>query len=347
MRIKNKEKLYFILSILVIFAHCNGYFFYVSDGIEINKFVLFVSDYLIKYLYKIAVPIFLFFSGLLFYRGINTFSDLVLKIKKRIFSVYIPYFAWNIISIVWSYVITLIPFIKNNINYRDMFVPTIDNIIKGIFFCEYNKHFWFMLALCIYIAVSPAIYLMFKNKKIASIGVITILILYFLNIKLPIEIHMDSFVYYIIGSYFGRFYYNEILTYFYNKNNKKKIYLYILFFIASEVMLYITNEDRLITLIVALASYSFLMIFNTINDESKHCNVYNFYFMNYCMHFIVQPCVSKLIWIFLPHNSFFALFNVLGGTAITILIIYFISVIIKKYFKYIWIIISGEKYQID
>lgn len=342
LRIKNRNVLYYVLSILVIMAHNDGYFFYVKHNIEINNSVILIIDYFTKYLFQIAVPIFLFFSGMFFYKNTNNISELIKKIKSRLITIVMPYFAWNIISIIWNYVISVIPFLKKNAEVREIFTFSMQNIFDGIFYYKYNKHFWFMYSMCIFIIISPILYFLFKNKKIGTIVVISIIALYFFGYKMPVERHTDSFIYYLIGCYIGKYYYKEFATYI-NSMNFKKIIIFGFVFILSEISLYFISSKEIITVINAIAGLSFSLVVLNINYKNPNLEVYDYYFMNFCMHFIVQPCVCKLIWLFLPHNSFFALFYLFGGVTITVLIIYFISSLIRKYFNGLWFILTGQK----
>ena len=94
------EILRFPLAILVIYIHVDlittNQFTYITAG---SMPVLWGGDFLIsKIIAQISVPTFFLFSGLLLFRnGVIVSGEWKMKWKKRISSLLLPYFTWNII----------------------------------------------------------------------------------------------------------------------------------------------------------------------------------------------------------------------------------------------------------
>lgn len=101
-----------------------------------------------------AVPMFMFMSGYLFYRNIETLMDVFKKQKKRIISVFIPFIAWST-SYYLLYAIgsKFIPEISSSVDISPL------GIITGIIFYRYSFPMWYMFQLCIFIALAPIVFL--------------------------------------------------------------------------------------------------------------------------------------------------------------------------------------------
>ena len=76
----------FFMSVLVVLIHS------INNNIFIEK--IFGQN---GYLGQIAVPYFFMASGFLFFYNVHTVKDVFLKIRRRIYTVLIPYFSWNVI----------------------------------------------------------------------------------------------------------------------------------------------------------------------------------------------------------------------------------------------------------
>ena len=64
---------------------------------------------IVKQITEIAVPVFFFFSGFLFFQCFKI-EDYGKKVKNRFFSLVVPYVFWNVVSTLYFVILTNVPF---------------------------------------------------------------------------------------------------------------------------------------------------------------------------------------------------------------------------------------------
>ena len=85
-----------ISMIMVVYIHCGGSVLILSKNYPTwTNFLIKICSDIIP---AIAVPSFFLISGFLFY--LNKKDSYTVKLKKRIYTLLIPYLAWNTISII-------------------------------------------------------------------------------------------------------------------------------------------------------------------------------------------------------------------------------------------------------
>ena len=216
-REKNKiTYLHFIMSVLVILIHSINNetkferFFSVENGIG-----------------QFAVPLFFVISGFLFFRNIKSTNDAIEKLKRRVYTLLIPYLLWNLIY----YAIHL--FLKPGSGI------SINELLEAAFTYKYNPAFWFMYQLILLSIISPVLYYLlnmcWKNpmRRITTFATaIVVIVLAELIVAFGIDIpyiNEDAFVYYVCG---------YLLSGLYNSNkialiSKKNVLIYLLILVLS------------------------------------------------------------------------------------------------------------------
>ena len=344
MKIKNRNLLYFLCSILVVILHNDYYRIYEINDVNISSYIKSINDVLCYGLTRVAIPNFLFFSGMLFFNNVDCIEDLKRKIKSRIGTVVVPFFVWNIISMLWSYTISNIPFIKNSLSVRDVFTFSIVNIYNGLFLSKYNMHNWYLAQLSIFLVVSPITYYLIKNKRLGIIFLVCIFCLYIFGISLPIYLQGFCGIYYFLGCFIGKHYYERFILFSENPKRKTtcKIVLYIFLCVVLQLFAFYENMNHMNGGIIWLiAGSAFWLLVNCLNIQDNI--IFDYSYFIYLSHFIVAPCVNKIIWILLPHNSFFLLFTLLGGSIVSVIIIILVGKTIKRFLPMLWMLITGER----
>ena len=184
---KNKiSYLHFIMSVLVILIHS------INNETRLERFFSIDSG-----IGQFAVPLFFIISGFLFFRNIKSIDDARLKLRKRVYTLLIPYLIWNLIY----YMIHLLLKPGSGIS--------INEIIDAAFTYKYNPAFWFMYQLILLSILSPIMYYVvnylfvkqiIKNRQlILSVSLCFIaLMTVMLGQDIP-YINEDAFVYYAFG----------------------------------------------------------------------------------------------------------------------------------------------------
>ena len=184
-REKNKiSYLHFFMSVLVILIHS------INNETKFERF--FSIDGGIG---QFAVPLFFVISGFLFFINIRSVEDTRNKLKRRVYTLLIPYLIWNLIY----YMIHLL--------LKPGSGTSINEIIEAAFTYKYNPSFWFMYQLILLSIVSPALYFIFnlnwRAQRITRLlVVIIVLIVLELSVAFGIDIpylNEDAFIYYVCG----------------------------------------------------------------------------------------------------------------------------------------------------
>lgn len=140
---------------------------------------------------QIAVPGFFFFSGYLFFRTMRDGmrpADFLQKWKRRVRSLLVPYFAWNLIWYALYIVIKKEPL-------------TWEYFWKALLLQRYNLVFWYMRQLIVLVALAPLIGLCVRRRTYAwSVLLLTYLAAVYYQ-YLPVHpVNEDALFYYTAGA---------------------------------------------------------------------------------------------------------------------------------------------------
>ena len=176
---------------------------YVAHG-QYPFFDLFAHIYQSEF-GNMAVPLFFFISGFLFFCGMDKFSWRIIekKLKKRVHSLLIPFFIWNVVFILFVALVNAIS--PSLLTYKKSFV---DMTFGEVLNCFWDLSqglipLWFIRDLMIINIFSPIIYFMLKNKisKLIILG-FTFLILSQIFHYVP-GIGMRCAYPYMLGAWFS------------------------------------------------------------------------------------------------------------------------------------------------
>lgn len=172
----------FPLIVLVVFGHfnliekgflVNGVMYDLKgDDVGLIKYVVFLLSYSMTH---VTVPIFFIISGYFFFKEDRFDKEIYLnKIKKRIKSLAIPYFLWNLIAFIIKLILSIssknveihfsIPRLINTFFYCDNF--------NGVFVLLSGSHngthpidapLWYIRDLMLMAIVSPLLYYLLKK----------------------------------------------------------------------------------------------------------------------------------------------------------------------------------------
>lgn len=270
---KNKiSYLYFVLSILVILVHS------INNTSIIQK--LFSIDTGIS---QFAVPLFFMISGFLFFRNIYTNEDVINKLKRRVYSLVIPYLIWNVIY----YIIYLI--VKPGIGVS--FV----NLVEAAINHTYNPAFWFIFQLILLSLVSYVIFLVLKKDFHYYIAIIVISFFIAKNIDIPF-INEDALIYYMVGALFSRFYNESKVSFISKKNFLIMIPIVILFFMLNRIMKEVITKNidfvhiftlSIVYLRLSVSFFIFYFVDLFFNYSAKVPDFLKNTFVLYAIHYMI------------------------------------------------------------
>ena len=338
----------FIGCILIILLHSTRYKYF-----EVTHACAVIIDAIALYLPEMGVPLFFTLSGFLMFKDVEIGTDNVRpiyieKIKKRISSLLIPYFVFNI----WWMLITIleqsIPFINSHINSAIRFNYSLSDVLGGIFFFKFNGVAWYLFCLMIYSLLFPLFFLA-EKKKLGGVLLVVIFILSCLRFPdgwlIGYLTHYNSIFFYTLGVT-AAFWKHDVV----NKDFSFRQRLLSIIVLCMVVWgLSIVPHDNVLQyniILTLLRTLGVACIWCGL-DCIKKFNLPWFFritFFIYLMHSEIQKCINKLLEIVLPNQgNIYAIINITVGMLGTYIIIVIVAYILMRFFPRIWQILNGGR----
>lgn len=203
----------FPLSVFVVLIHSSFSSFMIGGGktLAVEAYPIY---YNISYIFSdiigwIAVPLFFFISGYLFFYGIENFSKEIYwkKIRKRIKSLFVPYIFWNLVVIVLLYVSqSLMPDLMSGRN------KIVADYSLGDWFMAFwsandihvpiNGPLWFIRDLMVVMLLSPLVFWFVRWLKLY--GVFLLGIFWFIGLWFDISgLSIKALFFFTAGAWFS------------------------------------------------------------------------------------------------------------------------------------------------
>ncbi len=200
-----------IVGVVLIHAHFSNV---IMNGVNVNILHEYscpiydtTSYFFSELIGRIAVPLFFFISGFLFFYRSKEFSLSVYrhKLKNRGRSILLPYLFWNLMIISYSILIQTIPGLSSSTNQlMDMHSLTdwLDAFWSINGGCPICYQFWFLRDLIVMILFSPLIYILVKYFRWFSVFVLGVLWYFNWWFSLP-GFSIAAFFFFSGGAYFS------------------------------------------------------------------------------------------------------------------------------------------------
>lgn len=334
----------FVGCLLVLGIHSTGYKYFPEAGTASRVLIDLVTGTNVD----ASVCVFFVLSGALFF--INTPKDsseqktfFLKQWKKRVFSLLIPYFLWNIIWMAGVAVITMIPVLRGYMDNFGLFELTWDSICKGIFLYKYNGVFWYIQYLMVYVLLSPLIYYILKNTVVGTV----FLAVTFWQSGIS-RAYLISSVYYslfmfTLGAYIV-LHFPKILN-FRLKKDKAMIAAICLIGLCLLMEWYsptVYLREAMKALFVGL-----LWISLDVWESPKIYWWMKCTFFVYAFHRIPQQCINKIFSLVLPKSAgiagLSAFLNTVLGMVLTYALAVICAAIIKKMMPKVWFVLNGGR----
>lgn len=244
------NSLRFPLIIGVIFIH-NYNPTAIVQGIEIGSNgdmpIYYVCSNLFSQLIgRIAVPLFFFISGFLFFLNVDFRKNAYkTKVYSRIFTLLIPYLFWNIAFLIFHYIASHLPglsvWFKEATYTLDYFLSALwgqVNDEKNMTF-PIAYQFWFIRDLMLVVLMTPLIYYFLKKFKIY--GLTFVGLLWFWDFSIPYigirGLSTSACFFFMIGAWFSINHKNVIEEF-----RKVGNWIYLLYIVAAITYLCTIND---------------------------------------------------------------------------------------------------------
>lgn len=271
----------------------------------------------------VAVPMFYCMSGLLFFNGINQFTDCFQKQRKRIRTLLLPYLIWNIIFVLWYAILQLFPsvdvFINSSITKQIDLGHPIETL--SFLYCQpAGFHLWFLRDLICFVAFAPLLYFLCKNYPI-----ITFFAIFLFEPALPFK----GLIYFTLGAIIAINYNLNIVQRFLNR----PICVFAFFIYLSNAILQSTS----LTLHI-MSQYYYVLV--SICGMIVLWRGYDYLYRKINLRIHDWDILKYTFFIYLFHEPVFNIFKKLslrffGVTSVSLMILYFINIVIVVTFSYI------------
>ena len=205
------------LAVLVVIFH-SSLIFEQNDGIpyinESDAPIYCTMEFLFGYsICALAVPLFFFVSGLLFFWNVDGFNIKIYgyKLKSRFYSLLIPYLFWNLLILLHRFIVQqyfpafISPQYKLIVNYNltDFLTCFWNMSYIDSFWGNFpvNGPLWFIRDLMIMNFLSPIVYYVMSRLK--KCGAIVLCLLWFFDVLGDWGNFSKAILFYSFGAYFG------------------------------------------------------------------------------------------------------------------------------------------------
>lgn len=292
-------------------------------GLEVDMSYPFI--YLTTLLCQAAVPLFFFVSAVLFYRTCSSYEDIWAKLKRRVFTLLVPYLLWNAIFVAIYFAITHIPVLHNMMNMGDAFTSFKD-IIIGIVDSRFTP-LWFIKELMFYTLLAPVLFYLLKYRYIyIPVLLVTVVRGAFCEVDAYDNFWMWLPIY-ICGAYIGHY---QIEIKRRTALTISSISVFAAFFVAAIFFKQSLYAFRLVSPLTLWFLVDWVLAsFITEKFVVKKWMKYSFFI--FCTHYFVLNVLEKIIVKLLPPERVVLNLTFILVPAVTILLLVWIAGRIDKY----------------
>lgn len=340
---KKKEFISFVLSILVFFIHS----YFAQDNGD-NSFVA-VLNHKVSYFFscsitRFAVPMFFILSGITFFKDYSN-KEYAKKIKRRLFTLVIPYLLWNTVWMLWE-IFTSHSFLAK-FSASEPFPLTLSNIVKGIFFYGCNVPFWFIFDIILFSLAAPLVFLIIRNKYVGIFVVSGLTIASLWGVYMPADLfyYPMSAIFYLIGAIIGYHFFDRA-----SRKSSKPLQIASVVFLSAYILvknivpseLHIDNYFTQ-TLVYTLAAFCLWNTADMFIERIKDRAIYKRSFAIYAMHLNIAIIILKIASLCLPQNPWLEIPKFAATVVLTLAVINTFCVLCEKYLPSIYGVLMGSR----
>ncbi|MFE3890698.1 acyltransferase family protein [Priestia sp. YIM B13446] len=338
----------FIMSIFVIYIHANNLAYYGIEN-DFNSMAYKIEQVVGSGIGGIAVPFFFMMAGYWFFRfdldKVNISQIISTKLKKKIFTLLIPYVLWNSFGMIFYMLVPRIPIFGGFMNGEAVEI-NMENTINGIFLHANYFTFWYLRDLILLTFLTPFFAIVLKSKKVSIVILIAFSLIEMLGVDLIVFNTKSSLFFFFSGCFISTFY-RDIFER--TQNNKVGIISFLIFILLIVIRLL---DIRIFSEIMYMISPLFLWFAFDVLQNIKKIRIQNQLswfkhqsFFIYAVHIIPVTIIGK---VFLKvrntnNSQVWIIASYVLVPIITLLVIYFVAKFLNRYCKRFYKLICGNR----
>ncbi len=349
--LSNKLKILSLIAmVLVVFIH--SYIETTTNNTLMSEAIAFLQYFISQGVARVAVPIFFTISGYLYFLSYqNTTNDYIIKTKKRLKTLVLPYLLMSFF-IVLCYTFILDPLFGHYINKSiNIFHNSITDTLKVIFIDPLPYQLWFLRDLILLILLAPFIHYLFKFLKVYFIFILVLLWLPITSFSFYIFSN-EAILFFSLGAYLTT--QQDILL---QKRKGNVYYLITLVWLLAltiksivNIKLGINNEisDILLKISIIMGGISIWSLYDiSIKSETPSKILFTLSSYSFFIYLIHEPLLlstfKKISNVIIRKNELFLPFFYFFNAIITIILCIIIAKGLQKYTPKLYSIITGGR----
>lgn len=328
----------YVLSVLVFWIHISSF----DNYSDLPGWVEGMQLYFQWVITPIGVPTFFVIAGALFFRNYST-RDYPRKLKGRIFSLMIPYVMWNTLNMLFEMFATV--FLSQYFVGRRPFLFHMDHILRGMYSYLYNGPFWFVHTLIELVLLAPLWDLLMRNKYVGVASILSLAIITHWPVR--DDWIYTCLVYFLCGGMIARYCWD----WFCKPASRRTQLICGAILVAANIIRYygFSHDVGLIAPVKALwyvaeglCLWFFSDLFFSVDRPHSPAFLEHSFFI-YAMHTNVSAVFAKLVCFITGDRGVLAPVNFLLTTILTLLSIEICCIILKKWFRPFYNLLSGNR----
>ncbi len=242
-----------------------------------------------------VVTLFSLISGFLFFYNAHNFSDIYAKMKRRVWTLLVPYMMWNIINSLYLILRSngISGFIKGIIT---------TNWVKNIILWDSSPHLWYVFMLIFWTALAPLLFITYKDKRLLAVLLLS-QVIYCVYKGSNILASRHTYILYTWGGLVGTIFPNLFNKWGVFDKKKRKITFYICLIIYIVIRLPYNNITNNGILVWCYAARSIFLLLALMNAPFEYVGIktgYAFSFWTFAIHYYLDAIISDYIFKWVP-----------------------------------------------
>lgn len=193
-----------LLTIAVVLIHSHNLIELVHYQQTSTDFLIvkFIQDLISNGIARIAVPIYFLLAGYLFFVNLDgKIDEFIVKIKKRIRSLFIPYIIWCTLGVLVLTALHYLPFFNTFFTENLLSHISVKDFVN-FYIYPVPYQLWFIRDLMVLVLLSPVIFILLKYVKFPFL--LILLVAWVLEYEV-VKVRIEAIFYFSLGAYLVAF----------------------------------------------------------------------------------------------------------------------------------------------